>query len=152
LNTQNKNTAPVKKIFLNFQFLFLVGLDQITKLLFGNRDFFLGPIHFHPVKNYGLVFSLNFGLLANIILISFGLIYFAVYYYRRREFFSYPGELMFVLIFAGAISNIIDRLYLSYVRDFLDLGLGFTFNLADVFVVIGLLLFVYLSDGDKFTN
>ncbi len=134
-----------KKVF------FLIVIDQITKLIFNSRDFFVGPIHFHSVKNFGLAFSLNFGLIPNIILLTLGLFYFAYYYYQRRKFFSFVGELTFVLIFAGAISNIIDRIYIGYVRDFIDIGLGFTFNLADAFVVVGLLMFLYIADKDKYT-
>ncbi len=136
----------LKKIF------FLILIDQITKLIFSTRDFFIGTFHFHLIKNTGLAFSLNFGLLSNLILVTLGLAYFVIYYLRRRQHFSFLGELMFVFIFAGAISNLIDRLYLGYVRDFLDFGLGFTFNLADVFVITGILMFVYLQDGDKYIN
>jgi signal peptidase II len=135
-----------KKIF------FLILIDQITKLIFSTRDFFIGTFHFHLVKNTGLAFSLNFSLLPNLILVTLGLAYFAFYYFRRRLHVSFLGELMFVFIFAGAISNLIDRVYLGYVRDFIDFGWGFTFNLADVFVVIGILMVIYLQDGDKYIN
>ncbi len=120
-----------KKIFV------LILIDQITKLIFSSRDFFLGPIHVHLIKNPGLGFSLNFGLLTNLIIIAAALIFFIYYNFRH------PNKLAFVLIFAGAISNIIDRLYLGYVRDFLDIGLQFTFNLADVMIILGLIIFVF---------
>lgn len=46
-------------------------------------------------------------------------------------------------IIGGAISNVIDRLTHGFVIDFLDVHLGIwhwpTFNIADVFVVIGVL-------------
>ena len=128
-----------KKIFV------LIIIDQITKLIFSSRDFFFGPLHVHPVKNYGLGFSLNFGLLPNLILIGAALAYFIYYYFSHRLELSWWGKMIFVLILAGALSNIIDRLYLGYVRDFLDLGLNFTFNLADVFVAIGLVMVLFSS-------
>jgi signal peptidase II len=118
----------------------LIVFDQITKLIFSSRDFFFGPIHFHLVKNSGLGFSLNFGLLTNLIIIAVALIYFLYYYY-----FQHPNKIAYVLILSGAISNIVDRLYLGYVRDFLDIGLGFTFNLADVFIVLGIITIVLFS-------
>jgi signal peptidase II len=128
-------------------------MDQITKLIFSTRDFFIGPIHFHPLKNYGLVFSLNFGPLLNLILIAAAVIFFIGYYIRHRQQMSRIDQLTAWMIFAGAISNIIDRLYLEFVRDFLDVGLGFTFNLADVFVVIGvIILFLLPHTGDKIAN
>ena len=119
-----------KKIFA------LVVIDQITKLIFNHRDFFVGVIHVHLVKNFGLGFGLNFGLLSNLIMIAAALVFFMYYYF----FSAGKNKLVFILIIAGALSNIIDRLYLGYVRDFLDIGLGFTFNLADAMVVIGLII------------
>jgi len=123
-----------KKIFA------LIVLDQITKLIFSPRDFFIGPVHFHLAKNYGLGFALNFGLLPNLIIISAALGFFVYYYLSNRKQLSRLGQLFFSLVLAGAVSNIVDRLYLGYVRDFLDFGLGFTFNLADAMIVVGLIL------------
>jgi signal peptidase II len=44
------------------------------------------------------------------------------------------------LILSGAISNIIDRLQLGCVIDFIDLKFWPIFNLADVFIVLGAIL------------
>jgi signal peptidase II len=121
----------------------LIVVDQVTKLIFSTRDFFIGPVHIHLVKNFGLGFGLNFGLLTNLIIISLALGFFLYYYFLHRPQLSGSAKIVFVLIFAGAISNIIDRLYLGYVRDFIDLNLGFTFNLADVMIVLGLLLIIF---------
>ena len=127
----------------------LIVIDQITKLIFSPRDFFVGFIHFHLVKNFGLGFGLNFGLLINLIVISAALLFFIYYYFLHRRELSYWARIIFVLILAGAISNIIDRLYLGYVRDFIDVGLGFTFNLADAMIVIGLVLIVFKQGTSK---
>jgi len=127
---------PVSQ-FRSFPIFLLIIFDQVTKLVFSSRDFFIGFIHVHLVKNYGLGFGLNFGTLANLIVILIALGFF-VYYYL-----AHPNKLVFVLILAGALSNIIDRLYLGYVRDFIDLRLGFTFNLADFMVVLGLMIILF---------
>ena len=135
-----------KKIFA------LILVDQITKLIFSSRDFFLGSFHVHLVKNYGLGFSLNFGLVPNLILITAALGFFIYYYYKNRLNLSWLGKIFFSLIIAGALSNVIDRVYLGHVRDFLDLGLGFTFNLADAMIVCGLVLVLFTqtkTTGDK---
>lgn len=128
-----------KKIFL------LIVIDQITKLIFSSRDFFVGAWHVHLVKNYGLGFGLNFGLIPNLIIISVALIFFLYYYFFHRAKLSWLGKIIFVLILAGAISNIADRLYLGFVRDYLDLGLGFTFNLADAMVIAGLIMILFIQ-------
>lgn len=122
-----------KKVFV------LIVVDQITKLIFSSRDFSLGLLQTHPVKNYGLAFSLDFGLLLNLLIVIAALGFFAYYYFSNRLYFGIFPKTMFALIFAGAISNLADRLYLGYVRDFIDLGLGFTFNLADAYLAIGLI-------------
>ena len=143
-----KFVRPVSQ-FPGFSIFLLIVLDQITKLIFSSRDFFFGPLHIHAVKNFGLGFSLNFGLLPNLILITAALAFFIYYYFSHHLAFARWGKIMFVLILAGAISNIIDRLYLGYVRDFLDIGLDFTFNLADAFVVLGLIIILFTQSKSK---
>ncbi len=53
------------------------------------------------------------------------------------------SKAMYSLILAGAIGNITDRIMNGAVVDFIDIGIGnlrwFTFNLADVFVSLGIL-------------
>jgi signal peptidase II len=51
------------------------------------------------------------------------------------------------LVTACALSNIFDRVYLGYVRDFWDLRLGFTFNLADAFIILGLIFLLFASNS-----
>ena len=50
------------------------------------------------------------------------------------------------LILSGAIGNLVDRLFLGYVRDFISIKLfSFVFNLADLFITAGVICFlVYL--------
>src|SRR5262249_31771731 len=105
-----------KKIFL------LIVLDQITKLLLWPRDFSFGPIHIHPVKNFGLIFSLNFGAVVNLIIIVIALGFFVYYFWYNNFQKNNLGRWILILIIAGAASNLIDRIYLTYVQDFLDLG------------------------------
>ena len=67
-------------------------------------------------------------------------------------FWGKVGRLSFVLIISGAIGNLIDRIQLNYVRDFLYFKLiDFpVFNVADILVVggVGVLLLVILM-GEK---
>ncbi|HBR71231.1 MAG TPA: hypothetical protein DEA27_00295 [Candidatus Moranbacteria bacterium] len=51
-----------------------------------------------------------------------------------------------ILILSGSISNIIDRLFLGCVRDFIPFFGFFYFNVADIFITIG---FVFLFFGYK---
>jgi signal peptidase II len=43
------------------------------------------------------------------------------------------------LILAGAVGNFVDRFHLGYVIDFINLGFWPTFNLADVYIDVGLI-------------
>ena len=51
------------------------------------------------------------------------------------------------LMLGGTIGNLIDRLHLGYVTDFIDVGIGVcrwpAFNIADSAVVVGVILFAY---------
>ena len=53
---------------------------------------------------------------------------------------------MAMLIFAGGLGNLIDRIALGYVRDFIDFyGVGFpVFNVADVCVSVAVIMLVIL--------
>ena len=57
-------------------------------------------------------------------------------------------------IFAGAVGNLIDRIFLGYVRDFLYFNIKlmpYYFNVADVLLTVGIILFFIdiLFFGDK---
>ena len=53
------------------------------------------------------------------------------------------------MILSGAIGNLIDRIYLGEVVDFLDFAVGsyhwYVFNLADSYVTIGMVLVLFDS-------
>jgi signal peptidase II len=120
----------------------LIAADQITKAIFTSRDFFVGFMHLHLVKNPGLSFGLDFGKF-NLLIILIATVLFLVYLSKQR---SSAGA---IFVVAGAAANILDRLRLGYVRDFWDVGLNFTFNLADLFVLIGLVLILLRSENSN---
>lgn len=49
------------------------------------------------------------------------------------------------LILSGAISNLIDRVYLGCVTDFIDLKFWPVFNLADVYITAGVIILLLIS-------
>tara|TARA_Y100000591_G_scaffold313816_1_gene319711 strand:- start:308 stop:781 length:474 start_codon:yes stop_codon:yes gene_type:complete len=55
----------------------------------------------------------------------------------------------FIMIFGGSLGNIFDRIYYSSVPDFIDFHVGnfhwFIFNVADIFITIGVILLIYLE-------
>src|SRR5665647_1241059 len=52
------------------------------------------------------------------------------------------NTLYLILILAGALSNLIDRLWHSCIIDFINLGFGPIFNLADLCITLGAIMLV----------
>jgi len=123
----------------------LVFLDQITKHLSeayirvseGIR--LLGFLNLVNVRNTGAAFGLfkGFGNLFFIILsvIAIGVIIYLLWK-GKDEFIG------LLLVLSGAVGNLIDRVFLGYVRDFIDIHIGGlhwpAFNLADSYLTIGI--------------
>jgi signal peptidase II len=68
---------------------------------------------------------------------------------RCRSRWQYNGLLF---IFAGALGNLIDRIFYGYVIDFINLPHWPTFNLADIFIDIGaacLIIYLFKTAGKE---
>ena len=128
--------------------IILVALDQLTKWLAIIK---LKPIHDVPiikgifhltyVENRGAAFGIFQGKHLFFIITTLAIIVFVTIYYLKlplgKE--SYCMRFSLTLLLAGAIGNLIDRIRLGYVVDFLYFKLiDFpVFNLADICVVVG---------------
>ncbi len=138
--------------------LFAVGLplllaDQITKYWAanwlvvqtnGSAPFWPGVVGWVYAENTGMAFSslANFPALitiCNILILAAVLVYLFVF-----QKFRPLGAVSLVMIFAGGLGNILDRLFYGYVVDFIHLEfMRFAiFNAADVFLCAGCGLFV----------
>ncbi len=154
-----------KKLFL-FLLPLLIILDQASKWLLarslpleGTRDLVKGFLRLWHVRNSGAVWGFfqghDGGLVPKVItaLAIAALLVVLVFFLRaasheRLELFAYT------FILGGATGNIIDRLRLGHVVDFLDVYAGSwhwpTFNVADSCITIGvLLLALSLLKGGK---
>ena len=56
---------------------------------------------------------------------------------RRRNMFAFPERLALYFILGGTFGNLLDRIRLGYVVDFIDLRIWPVFNVADSFITIG---------------
>ena len=56
---------------------------------------------------------------------------------------------LFLIIFAGAIGNLYDRIFYRAVPDFIDFHIGefhwFIFNVADIFITIGVIFMIFFE-------
>ena len=126
--------------------LAVVGIDRLSKVFFAhllslNESIALikGVVHFTLVHNTGIAFGLfkDCGAVFFVIpLILTGLLIYNVYYYRDREY-SRTYIMAFSLILGGAIGNLIDRIFLGHVVDFIDLRVWPVFNVADSAITVG---------------
>ena len=111
---------------------FLIVLaDQLTKLYFKYNSLDLGILKLNFVKNYGAAFSILQGQRALLIAISIAALILIAYYFKelKEENISFYA-LTFLL--AGTIGNLMDRIFLGYVVDFIDFGFFPVFNMADI--------------------
>lgn len=135
-----------KRNFVIVIVIFLI-LDLISKWLVTGKQINLinNFLSINFVKNSGALFGLFKGY--NIIFILLSIIVLIIIIYMLNEFGYNFG---FAVIFAGILGNFIDRIYFGYVRDFIDFNFWPVFNLADVFLVGGVLYLIYYLYFNKF--
>ena len=99
-------------------------------------------------KNTGITFGL-FGHFKSYVLIILAILICFWIFYIIRKSDSLLEKYALCAVMAGALGNIIDRISLGGVIDFLDFHFNeyhwFTFNLADVFICLGIAFYAYLS-------
>ncbi len=129
----------MKKFFIIA--ILIVLLDQITKFLLTNKHF--GIINY--TTNTGAAFSLFQGYTLFLTIISVLVAIFIFFLAKKHKKLHIPLS----FIFGGTIGNLIDRIFLGYVRDFIDLKIWPIFNIADSFNVIGVIIIAYLILKEK---
>jgi len=127
----------------------LVGLDIVSKRIAVRFLRLSFPVILIPgwlrlvyVENSGAAFGILTNarwLLLTVSLIASGALIYLLIKKRYQGQIQKKG-LQFVL--AGAAGNLIDRMVLGYVVDFIDLPYWPTFNFADVFINIGVFFFL----------
>ncbi len=143
--------------------LLIVILDQFTKytaakLLMHKKPFVIVKdfIQFHYVENRGAAFGILqdkkiFFVIITLIVII-GTSYYLINNYYDLHLWTRIG---IAFLIAGAIGNLIDRIRLGYVIDFISVRLinAFdfpVFNIADISIVIGTGLIMFLVIFDKY--
>ena len=135
----------------------LIFIDQFTKYLV---DFNMDLYDFYPViqdvfeiryiQNSGTAWGLFADMNMHIFFVIMTIFLMAVMVYAYVKLSAHrqylPLNITLVILFAGAIGNMIDRIRLHYVIDFLYFKLiNFpVFNVADIYVVVGMFMLAYL--------
>lgn len=128
-----------------------VGLDQLTKLLavqylkpIGSYPLWQNVLHLTYVENRGAAF----GMLSNnrwvfMVFSTVAIVGLAIYLFRFCKETKWV-KVALAMIIGGGIGNMIDRIALGYVVDFVDFTLIHfaVFNVADSFVSVGAVMLV----------
>ncbi len=124
--------------------IILVIIDQLSKILISKGDVQITLIknllNITYVENRGMVFGVAQGSVYIMGAVSFVVCIALIAYIVKLKKDRQKVENSIYMILAGGIGNMIDRLFRGYVIDFIDTPFIATFNLADSFVVIGVIL------------
>jgi signal peptidase II len=123
-----------------------VAADQLTKYLVTSRlalddgVHVVGPFWIHHVQNSGIAFGL-FSSATAVVIVATGIAVTWMLVFFGRSGARHPVlPVALGLVIGGSTSNLLDRVRLGYVTDFLDFRYWPAFNLADSFIVIGVLV------------
>ena len=122
-----------------FLLVVLVILDQVSKWLFYDLKFLNDFYFINWVLNKGISWWITFFPYFFVVLLTLFFLVVIFYFWWNKKI----SNLVFVLLFAWALGNLIDRIFLWGVRDFIDLHFWPVFNLADVYLTIGVLILIY---------
>ena len=148
----NKNISSLLIVFIVFL------SDRVSKYIIlklsqplGELDISVTSIlNFHLIWNNGIAFGLfsfeqefYYNLLTLLIITITSIIIWLSYKAEGLEKISY------LLIIGGSLGNIFDRIFYSSVPDFIDISINsfhwFIFNVADIFISIGVILLIILE-------
>jgi signal peptidase II len=133
--------------------IFVFVLDRFSKTSIINQQLNNDSLFINNYLNFDLVWNtgVSFGLLSQnanfyyhaISFVIFLVIIFLSYLIVRANFLD---KVSFSLILGGALGNIYDRINYFAVPDFIDIHFGdyhwFTFNIADIFITIGVIFLI----------
>jgi len=132
----------------------ILAADQLSKmwirsnLLVGESLFEIGFFRLTHIHNTGAAFGLfrdqTFLLTVVALVGAVCILIYTLLFYRRYPFLpSILGTIALGLVLGGTVGNLVDRLLLGYVTDFIDVGFWPAFNVADPAIVVGVGILTY---------
>ena len=147
------NSSLVILIFL-IDRIFKIYVIYLDKKLFGPEIFSSEFININLIWNEGIAFgffSFNEKIFYNILTIIILIIILIIFIMTIKSDGFKKYSLLMIL--GGALGNVFDRLYYKAVPDFIDFHIGnfhwFIFNVADIFITIGILFMVIIELFNK---
>ena len=141
-----------QNIFSLILIIFIFSLDRFSKIKilenFSENNFYVNEyINLNLIWNTGIGFgllSMNNSIVYNLTTTIIGLVIAVLLYFlfKSKKF----DRISLSLIIGGALGNFYDRISFKAVPDFIDIHYGsfhwFTFNCADIFITIGIILII----------
>jgi len=139
---------PIKELTFFLVALIVVALDQVSKYFIrANQDILPIPEEGFFRITYSTNEGIVFGLFANqafLITLTAIVGVAAILIYSRYPLANRVlVRVALGLLLGGAVGNLIDRIRLGEVVDFIDVGAWPVFNIADSAVVVGVILIIY---------
>ena len=127
--------------------LYVIYLDKINS---GSEIFSSKFLNIYLIWNDGIafgLFSFNEKNLYNFLTLFILIIIFVILYMTSKT--SGFKKYSLLMILAGALGNVFDRIIYKAVPDFIDFHIGnfhwFIFNFADIFITIGVIFLIILE-------
>ena len=161
ISLKEKKNDFLKKENIYYLTLILIifFFDRVSKLKiisnFNENNYYVNDyINFNLIWNIGIGFgflSTDSSLFYNLVTLIIGtVILFLIYIFGTSKNID---KLIYSIIIGGALGNFYDRLVYKAVPDFIDLHYNdfhwFTFNLADIFITIGIFIFLFKEIKQK---
>ncbi|HEV3479377.1 MAG TPA: signal peptidase II [Gaiellaceae bacterium] len=125
-----------------------IAADQATKaivsssLALGESVDVVGPLSIHHVQNSGIAFGLFPTATSGVIVLTAIAVTWMLVFFARSGGRHPILPVALGLLLGGSLSNLVDRVRLGYVTDFLDFRFWPAFNLADAFIVGGVAVLI----------
>jgi signal peptidase II len=130
--------------------------DQVTKhivtstLALDDSAHVVGPLSIHHVQNSGIAFGLFSSATAAVTVVTGIAVVWMIVFFARSGARHPVLPAALGLLIGGSLSNLVDRMRLGHVTDFIDLKYWPSFNLADSFIVVGVvILLATLAAADR---
>jgi signal peptidase II len=120
--------------------------DQVTKhivtstLALDDAVHVVGPLSIHHVQNSGIAFGLFASATPAVTLVTGAAIVWMLWFFARSGARHPVLPAALGMLVGGSLSNLVDRIRLGHVTDFIDFRYWPAFNLADSFIVVGVLI------------
>lgn len=125
-----------------------VAADQLTKHIVAGRlalaegVHVVGPFWIRHVQNSGIAFGFFSQATAVVVIVTAIAVAWMLAFFARSGARHPVLPVALGLVIGGSVSNLADRARLGYVTDFIDFRWWPAFNLADTFIVVGVLILV----------